>query len=283
MKLLSVIILTKDEAINLKTCLKSLQSLDAEIYIVDSGSTDATLEIAAEAGCKIYTNAWVNHAHQLNWAIANLPITTLWTMRVDADEHLTPELVQEILQVLPTTSKAVTAYQMKRRVYFMGKWIRHGGRYPSWLLRIWRTGMGHCEQRWMDEHIIISDGKIADLKHDIIDENQKGLTFWVDKHNRYADREISDLLADDPTLDSQLLDAEYSTQASQVRWAKKNFYNRSPLFIRAVVYFLFRYFIRLGFLDGWEGLSFHVLQGFWYRFLVDAKLYELRLKDKRLP
>ncbi len=280
MKLLSIIILTKNEAVNLTTCLESLQPLDADIYIVDSGSRDATLEIAEKAGCKIYTNAWVNHAHQLNWAIATLPITTPWTMRVDADEWLTPELAQEMCQVLPATPKDITAYQMKRRVYFLGKWIRHGGRYPSWLLRIWRTGMGHCEQRWMDEHILISEGQIADLNHDIVDENQKGLTFWVDKHNRYADREIYDLLNQDPTLDSPLLEVEHSTQASQIRWAKTNFYNRSPLFIRAFVYFLFRYFIRLGFLDGVQGLMFHVLQGFWYRFLVDAKLYELRLKNK---
>ena len=147
----------------------------------------------------------------------------------------------------------------------------HGGYYPTWLLRIWKTGLARCEDRWMDEHIILSQGTIATLNNDIIDENQKGLTFWIDKHNRYADREVKDLLM--LNKNDRLLLAEHSTQASQRRWIKQNIYLRSPLFLRAFLYFLVRYLMGLGFLDGVEGLIFHFLQGFWYRFLVDAKLY----------
>jgi glycosyltransferase involved in cell wall biosynthesis len=272
----AIIILTKDESKNLPICLRSLEILDAEVFVVDSGSTDSTLEIARQAGCRIFTNEWVNHAHQLNWAIKNLPISAPWTMRIDADERLTPELAAEILQTLPLASPEIVAYQVRRRVFFMGRWIRHGGYYPTWLLRIWRTGSGICEERWMDEHVVVQGGKIADLQHDIIDENQKGLTFWIDKHNHYADREVKDLLGISASNENHLLGNGQNLQASQRRWVKKHLYARSPLFIRAFIYFLLRYIIGLGFLDGIQGLIFHFLQGFWYRFLVDAKIYELR-------
>lgn len=276
--LLSVIILTKNESSNLPFCLQSIQSIGVEIFVVDSGSTDRTIEIAKQAGCQVVHHPFQNQAQQLNWALQNLPITTPWIMRLDADERLTPELVEELKQVLPTTPKEITGYQVKRRVFFMGRWIRHGGYYPTWLLRVWRTGMGSCEQRWMDEHIILSSGKIANLQHDIIDENQKGLSFWTDKHNHYADREVKDLLNLTEEEDN-LLKGNPPSQATQRRWVKKNLYARSPLFIRAFIYFLLRYTIGLGFLDGIQGLIFHFLQGFWYRFLVDAKIYEIRKRQ----
>ncbi|MFQ4140795.1 glycosyltransferase family 2 protein [Chlorogloeopsis sp. ULAP02] len=274
--LLSVIILTKNEELNLPTCLGSLQKLNAKIFIVDSGSTDRTVEIAQKAGCQVFNHPFENQAKQLNWAIENLPITTNWIMRLDADERLTPELVEELESILPKTSNGITGYQVKRRVFFMGRWMRHGGYYPTWLLRIWRNGTGTCEQRWMDEHMILSKGKIANLQHDIIDENQKGLSFWTDKHNRYAEREVKDILNISVEQDDFLLKKGQFSQASQRRWVKKNLYARSPLFLRAFLYFLLRYIVGLGFLDGKEGLIFHVLQGFWYRFLIDAKIYELR-------
>lgn len=275
----SVIILTRNEKANLPNCLASLQTMKAEIFIVDSGSTDGTMEIAQQFGCQVFQHPWENYAKQLNWALQNLPITTPWIMRLDADERLTPELAEELKQVLPETPKDITGYQVKRRVFFMGRWIRHGGYYPTWLLRVWRTGIGTCEQRWMDEHIVLSQGNIANLTHDIIDENQKGLSFWVDKHNRYADREVKDLLTITLESDDPLLKKGQLSQASQRRWVKTNLYARSPLFLRAFLYFLMRYTIGLGFLDGIEGLIFHFLQGFWYRFLVDAKIYELRNRN----
>ena len=278
--LLSVIILTYNEAANLPTCLESLQSLNAEIFIVDSGSSDNTVEIAKQFGCQVFTNPFENQAQQLNWGLENIPISTSWIMRIDADERLTPELADELRRVLPKTSEKITGYQVKRQVFFMGRWIRHGGYYPTWLLRVWRNGLGTCEQRWMDEHIILSEGKVADLKYDIIDENQKGLTFWTDKHNRYADREVKDLLGVLVEEDDDLINSNQSSQAGKRRWVKKNFYARSPLFLRAFLYFLMRYFVGLGFLDGIQGLIFHFLQGFWYRFLVDAKIYEITRNRK---
>ena len=273
---LSLIILTYNEALNLPTCLASLKPLEAEIFIVDSGSTDKTVEIAKQANCQVFFHPFENQAKQLNWGLQNLPIKTPWVMRLDADERLTPELAEELKQILLQTPEKITGYQLKRRVFFMGRWIRHGGYYPTWLLRVWRTGMGTCEQRWMDEHIVLSEGKVANLKHDIIDENHKGLHFWTDKHNRYADREIKDMLGSIADVKDDLLQVSQHSQATQRRWMKKNLYARSPLFLRAFIYYLLRYFIGLGFLDGKEGMIFHFLQGFWYRFLVDAKIYEMQ-------
>lgn len=274
--MLSVIILTYNEEANLPVCLASLQALDAEIFIVDSGSTDKTVEIAVSAGCHLVQHSFENQAQQLNWALENLPITTPWIMRLDADERVTPELTQELKRTLPQTSDTITGYQVKRRVFFMGRWIRHGGYYPTWLLRIWRTGVGTCEQRWMDEHMVLGEGDIANLQNDIIDENNKGLNFWVDKHNRYANREVKDMLALTIQEKDSLLAQSQASQASQRRWVKKNLYSQSPMFLRAFIYFLLRYTVGLGFLDGLEGLIFHFLQGFWYRFLVDAKIYEVQ-------
>lgn len=278
--LLSIVILTKNEEANLPACIASIQGLKAEIFIVDSNSTDRTVAIAQEAGCQVVEHPFENQAQQLNWALQNMSITTPWIMRLDADERLTPELVEELKQALPQTPEDITGYQIKRRVFFMGRWIRHGGYYPTWLLRIWRTSIGTCEQRCMDEHIVLSQGKIANLQHDIIDENQKGLSFWTDKHNHYADREVKDLLSVMSLESDDLLQAGQFSQASRRRWVKANLYARSPLFFRAFLYFLMRYTIGLGFLDGIEGLVFHFLQGFWYRFLVDAKIYEQRLQEK---
>lgn len=276
---LSIIILTKDEALNLPFALESLQPLNADIFIVDSGSSDRTVEIAQQYGCYVCEHPFENQAKQLNWALENLPINTPWVMRLDADERITPELAKELKQVLPNAPQSISGYQVKRRVFFMGRWIRHGGYYPTWLLRIWRNGLATCEQRWMDEHIILAEGDTGNLKYDIIDENHKGLSFWTEKHNRYAEREVKDLLNQLDSGDDLLLKNNNFVQATQRRWVKQNLYGKSPLFWRAFIYFLLRYFAGLGFLDGMEGLIFHFLQGFWYRFLVDAKIYEMKMNN----
>jgi glycosyltransferase involved in cell wall biosynthesis len=271
--ILSVIILTLNEEANLPVALSSLRGLNAEIFVVDSGSTDRTLEIARAAGCHLVEQPFESQAQQLNWALDRLAIPTPWVMRLDADERLTPELAQELSARLPELPDDVTGLLVKRRVYFWGRWIRHGGYYPTWLLRIWRHGRARCEQRWMDEHMVTGGGRTLRLDHDIIDENHKGLTFWTDKHNRYADREVKDLLA---LRDRARTAIELDDQPGSRRWLKENVYRRAPMFWRAFGYWFYRYVLRLGFLDGRPGLVFHFLQGFWYRFLVDAKIWELQ-------
>ena len=275
---ISVIILTYNEEANLPACLESLKGLDCEIFVVDSGSADQTVEIARGAGAQVVYHKFDTQAQQLNWALESLPLRGEWVLRLDADERLTPELAIELPAVLPTLGLDVTGLYVKRRGYFLGRWIRHGGYYPTWLLRVWRRGKALSEGRYLNEHMILLEGEAAQLKHDIVDWNQKGLSFWVEKHNHFATRYARELLAIQDGSIKNLASIEatpFGSQEQRKRWLKEHVYAIFPLFFRSSLYFLYRYFFRMGFLDGKEGLVFHFLQGFWFHFLVDAKLYEL--------
>lgn len=284
---ISVIILTYNEKKNIEDCLKSIYSWVDEIFVVDSYSTDRTLEITRSYTDKIFQHSFETQAKQFNWALDNLPLKNEWIMRLDADERVTTKLKEELIKKLVEISESVTGLYVKRRVYFMGRWIKHGGYYPTWLLRIWRKEKGYCEVRWMDEHIKITEGKVVFLDNDIVDDNKKDLHWWIGKHNSYATREAIDIL----NLKFNFLKydnikpAFFGTQEQRKRWLKEKLYARMPLFIRPFLYFVYRYFIKFGFLDGKEGLIWHFLQGFWYRFLVDAKIYEIekRAKDEGVP
>lgn len=271
---LTVLILTKDEEENLPSTLLSLERLGARLVVVDSSSTDRTCELARAAGAEVAMHPFSTQAEQVNWALDSLQLQTPWVMRLDADERVMPELAEELEAVLPSAPVEVSGFELKRRVHFWGRWIRHGGYYPTWLFRVWRRGTARSEQRWMDEHLVSSSGRIERLRHDIIDENRKGLSTWIDKHNHYADREVKDLLAAEAEAHAVV------GQAGRRRWMKLNVYRRAPPFLRAFAYWFFRYFLLLGFLDGLPGLVFHFNQGLWYRLLVDAKLHELKMNSK---
>lgn len=282
LKPISVIILTYNEEKNIEACLKSLDGWAEDIFVVDSYSNDHTLEISRIFTDKIFQHPFENQAKQLNWALENLPINTEWVMRIDADEKVMPALRDELVDKLHTLENDITGLYVKRRVYFMGRWIKHGGYYPTWLLRIWRKNKAYCEERWMDEHMKVVEGKVSFLESDIIDENRKDLHWWIGKHNSYATREAIDIFnlkygfLDYDTIPSKLL----GTQEQRKRWIKEKIYANMPLFVRPFLYFVYRYIIKLGFLDGREGLIWHVLQGFWYRFLVDAKIYEIQKRAR---
>src|SRR3989344_5575386 len=273
---ISVIILTYNEELNIGNCLKSVADWANEIIIVDSFSADKTLEIAKKHTNKIAQRTFVNQAEQFNWALDNLEIKNEWILRLDADEYLTEELKKEIADNLmtPNVVKAdINGFYIKRRVYFMGRFIKYGGYYPAWVLRLFRKGKARSEERKMDEHLVLLEGKAERLKNDFIDDNKKNLSWFIQKHNNYASREAEELSR--KTKESQKYgNGKGKGPDAGRRWLKDNFYYRLPLFCRAYLYFCYRYFIRLGFLDGKEGLIFHFLQGFWYRFLVDAKIYE---------
>jgi glycosyltransferase involved in cell wall biosynthesis len=273
---LSVIVLTFNEECNISKCLDSLIGWTKAIYIVDSFSTDKTLEIARVYTDKIWQHAFENYSKQFNWALEQLPIHTEWIMRLDADETVTPDLKEELIVKLHSIHSAVTGLYVKRRVYFLNRWIRHGGMYPRWHLKIWRKGKGYCERTWMDEHIKLIAGRTHHLNNDIIDNNAKDLNWWTEKHNAYATREALNLLAlmNKGAGRDEICEKAHGTQEQRKRWYKKNVYCRLPLLIRPLLYFIYRYLIRFGFLDGKEGMIFHFLQGYWYRFLADAKIYE---------
>lgn len=279
MKFLTVIILTKNEEKHLPRLLQSLIGLNTDVCIVDSYSDDRTLEICNQAGAQVFQNPFVNQAVQFQWALDNCVVDTPWVMRMDADEYLTPELAQELKVRLPQLDAQITGVILKRQVHFMGKWIRHGGYYPIKLLRVWRNGIGSIEQKWMDEHILLSSGKAVEFQHDLVDDNLNNLSWWIDKHNHYATREAIDLLNKEYGFFEEreiVSGVAAKEQNERKRWYKQNVYLKSPLFFRAFLYFNYRYFLKFGFLDGRRGLVWHFLQGFWYRFLVDAKIMQIK-------
>ncbi|GAB4497982.1 MAG: glycosyltransferase family 2 protein [Saprospiraceae bacterium] len=275
---LTVIILTYNEELHLERCIRSVQPVAERIVIVDSYSTDRTLEIARTISVDVFQNQWVNYAEQFQWGIENTNITTEWTMRIDADEYLLPELQTEIREKLSDIPPDVTGLYINRRLYFMDKWIKRGY-YPMPLLRIWRTGTGRIEKKWMDEHIKLIHGTTVLLNNDLVDHNLNNLTWWTDKHNSYATREAVDRL----NKKHHFLGEAYDTDYVSGRTAKhyKSFYMSLPLFLRPFLYFFYRYFLRLGFLEGMPGLIWHVLQGFWYQFLVDAKIFQIKHLAKK--
>lgn len=276
MKLVAVI-LTFNEEQHLERCIASLAGVVSEVVIADCFSSDATLDIARSRGARVIQREWVNHATQLNWALTQLDVGTDWVLRIDADEVLTPELVKEIKTSLPSIGPEVDGVYCSRRMTFQGRLMRHGGVFPVRVLRLFRLGRGQCENRWMDEHIKVA-GPTVDFKGEIIDDNLNSLTWWTEKHNKYASREAVDLLNLQYHFmpHDSVANLRGGNQAGIKRWVKEVVYARLPGGFRAFAYFFYRYVIRLGFLDGQAGTAFHFLQGFWYRFLVDAKVAEVK-------
>lgn len=275
---LTVIILTFNEEKHIERCIASLRGIATRIVVVDSFSTDGTIEAARRAGAEVLQNPWVNYATQFQWGLDNACITTDWVMRMDADEYIFPELADELSQLLPTLSSDITGLYVKLRVYFLDKWIRRGY-YPMVLLRFWRNGTGYIQQKWMDEHIRLTHGETRSLRHDMADHNLNHLHWWTNKHNNYAIREAIDRLHREQPFLGEHYETGY-VSGNKTKW-HKTLYMHLPLFIRPFLYFFYRYFIRLGFLEGRPGLIWHVLQGFWFQFLVDAKIYQIKHLSKK--
>lgn len=275
---LSVVILTFNEEQHIKRCIESLLPITSNIFIVDSFSSDETVEIAESLGAKIFQRKWKNYADQFQWGLDNCPIVTEWVMRMDADEYIEEDLVLELRdKVFSTIHYSISGFYIRRKYFFLGQWIKNGAVYPLNLLRIWRHGQGRIENRWMDEHIVIEHGGTEQLAGHIVDDNLNNTRWWVEKHNSYADREMLDILDKKYRLfssDDILANASEGSQAKLKRTVKERVYNKLPIFIRPLLYFLYRYFLRLGFMDGKRGFAFHFMQGYWYRSLVDLRVYE---------
>ena len=191
---LTVLILTYNEALHIERCVRSAQRVADEVLVVDSYSTDATADTARRLGARVLQNGWTNHATQLNWSLQNGSIHTDWVMRLDADEFLDDRLLGSLRRALSEAPEAVGGFEVNRRIRFLGREIRHGGMAPLWVTRVWRNGWARCEARWMDEHIVLSRGRISRLPGAIVDDNLNTLTWWTQKHNLYASREAVDLL-----------------------------------------------------------------------------------------
>lgn len=277
---ISAYIITYNEEIHIERAIKNAQKYAKEIFVLDSYSTDRTVDIAKSLGAKVYQHRFKYHADQLNWGLENLPFKTEWIWRQDADEYLTDELINELENTIPNTPSNVNAFTAPCLRKFLGKHIKHGI-IPLILLRLFRRGHAKWEDKKMDEHIYINDGRIENLKNPFFDDNLNNLTWWTEKHNKYASKEAIDLLMTEFGLYKQSIvnSGEHSTLIRK----KKLKYIKMPLFWRAFAFFILRYFFRFGFLDGKEGFLWHFLQGFWYRTLADAKVYEIKKSFKHNP
>ena len=274
MKDISVIILTYNEELHIHRCIVNAFLVAKDVFVIDSFSTDKTIEIAKETGAKVLQHKYINQAQQFQWALENCQITTTWTLRMDADEYLTEKLISEIETTLPSLPEEVTGCYLPLRVVFMGKMLKHGLLHQVQILRLWRTGRVYMEQRWMDERCVLTRGQAIYMKNSFVDHNLKGLGEFTIKHNGYSNREAFIEINRRYNL---IEDGESAALGS--RNSQKSSYYKLPRFFRAFMYFFVRYVCFLGFLDGWRGFIWLTLQAYWYRFLVDAKLYEM---DKRL-
>lgn len=270
--ILSVVILTFNEEVNLPLCLDSLTGLRCEIFIVDSGSTDATLEIIRSRGLPYFEHPFEHYAAQRNWAIDNIPNKSEWSLHLDADERLTPALVEEMNRVLPTVPAGTNGFRLRKRTFFLGRWMKHGGHYPAYHLRLFRTSEGRCEDRLYDQHFVVPE-TLGTLENDYIDVVASDISTWTIRHVKWARFEAEEQgKAQDHA--GQVKARAFGNPIERKRWLRDSVYGRTPLFVRPFAYWFYRYFVRLGFLDGRQGLIFHFLQGCWFRFLIDSYRYE---------
>jgi hypothetical protein len=274
---IGVILLVHNEEIHLKRCLDNLLLLTANIYVIDSFSTDKTLDILNDNNIKFIQNRFLNHSQQLNFAINSFPFNTNYILRVDCDELLSIELINEL-----KTSKLIdinsewSGFYIKRKVKFLNTILNFGNINPVWLLRLWKRGKGICDDKLMDEKIIVNDQKTVRLKNIIIDYNLNNLTWWTNKHNTYSNREALEILNYKYLISNNTFKGDYHSIDFLVH-IFKTFYNKMPIFFRSFLLFFYSYFVKLGLLDGIPGFIWNVLQVFWYRYLVDVKVYEFEL------
>jgi glycosyltransferase involved in cell wall biosynthesis len=275
---ITVIILTYNESLHIKRCIESIKKLHARILVIDSFSNDDTCKIAESLDAEVYQNPFVNQAIQFQWAMDNCNIDSKWVLRLDADETIDNELVTNIKNMINNDTKEYNGAIFYRKHIFLGKWIKHGGRYPLAMLRLFRNGCAHIEQRWMDEHIILDKGKSVLLEGGFEDNNLNSVSWFIDKHNKYATREMIDIILKELLSTNDEISKETGFKIKFKRFLKQNIYMKLPYFVRPLLYFLYRYFIQLGFLDGAKGFGYHFMQGFWYRALVDLKCIEVKIQ-----
>ncbi len=270
------IILTFNEEKHIARCIRSIKGQCATVTIIDCHSSDQTVQIARELGAKVLVNKWINYASQMKFGIDALAGEGGWLLRIDADEVLDADSKGAMVEAIERAEGDVDGLLIRRRIHFLGRRIKYGAIEPSWQLRLWRNGAGRCEQRWMDEHIMV-DGRVMKSTLVLSDINLNSLAWWTDKHNSYASREAIDILNQrfGFLASDNISEAGASGQAKLKRLIKERIYLKIPGGVRALLYFLYRYVLRLGFLDGKPGYYFHLMQGFWYRTLVDAKVMEI--------
>lgn len=271
---ITALILTKNEEMNIKDCIESIINLVKRIVVVDSYSTDRTVEIARNCGAEVYQHPFENYAKQYMYGVEAARAETVWMLRIDADERFTPDSATELEKICNENMNTdVTGVTLRFKKNFLGKDLYHGGVYPWRKMNCYKSRYGAIENRNMDEHIILSKGRIVDMKNDCLHFDFKSLEFFINKHNWYSSREALDYFEHEKRQAAKEK-LDFKT------WFKMNIYYKLPLGMRAHMYYLYRYYIKAGFLDGTEGKMYAFLQAYWYRYLVDAKIYEQKKMQK---
>ncbi len=277
--MISIVILTFNSSASIGRTLRSIAKLSDDIHVVDSFSTDNTVPICEEFGCKVVQRAFKNYADQRNWAIASLPLKYDWQLHLDSDEEMEASSVEAVRE-LDLSNSRFDGYIIGRRTVVFGRVLRYGGIGKSWHLRLFRRGAAQCENRLYDQHFT-STGTLKVLPVTVRDHQEMSLSEWTARHNRWSDLEASEVLQCGGTGSAGTVTPKLGgTPIERNRFLKSRYY-RLPPFYRALFYFFWRYFLRAGFLDGRPGLVYHVLQGFWFRFLVDSKIYEAHVLASR--
>lgn len=263
---ITAIILTRNEKDYIEDCIKSIQRVASRIVVVDSFSEDNTVDLAKKAGAEVYQHEFYNYSKQYKYAVDIAKVKTKWILRIDADERLTEESADELNKLCNENENTdVSGIVLRFYNMFLGKPMYHGGMYPWKKLSVYKTGFGDIEDRNMDEHIILSSGTTIEAKKDSSHLAFRGLTFFTNKCNWYSTREAMDY------FEQKHIDSKNASLKTRL---KMDVYYKLPLGFRSWAYYFYRYYIRMGFLDGKEGKIFAFLHAYWYRFLVDAKIYE---------
>ena len=276
---ITAIILTYNEEKHIKRCILSIKKFVKKIIIIDSFSTDKTIEIAKKFKVKVYKHKFINQAKQINWALRKIKFQTSWILRIDADEYLTKELRKEVTTYINTLNSNYDGISFNRVIKFLNKEIHYGGTSPHKTLRIWKNRKGRCENAWMDEQIIVK-GKIFHLNQNLIDENLNDLKWWKLKHRNYAKREAISFLHNKKNKNK----SKFKKKLKNVRkrkYLKEKIYYKLPIFLRPLLFFLYSMIFKLGIITGWQGLVFYYYQVLWFRLLVDIKLYQLNKMIKK--
>ena len=266
----SAMIFTLDEELHLPSCLAALDWCD-DVIVIDSFSKDRTQAICEAAGARFFQNRFTGFGDQRNWAMDHSSPKHEWVLILDADERVTPELVREMRERLPTTGEGIGAFRLRRRFHMWGKWLRWSSLYPTWVVRLVHrervryVNRGHAETQEVR-------GETASLDSDLIDENLKGIDEWFERQNRYSTHDARyELEQEDQPLP---LGALFGGDALARRAAMKRLASKMPG--RPWLYFAYSYFLRLGFLDGRKGLEFCRMKA-GYQRMVATKKFDMRV------
>jgi len=271
----SVLILTLNEEINIGACLDSLSWCD-DVVVFDSLSTDRTRDIAVERGARVVTRPFDNWSAHQNWAVTNIAFRHAWVLYLDADERCTPALQDEVLR-RERAEATEAAFRIRRKDFFMGRWLKHAQLYPTWLVRLFRPARIRYER--LVNPVAMVDGPIGELDGHIHHYPfSHGVSHWVARHNRYSDMEAIEAAKVRDTRVSS--GSVWSRDPNERRRALKDIFFRMPA--RPLVKFLYYYAWRRGFLDGRAGFTYATLQAF-YEYLIACKGAELERRRRGLP